>query len=390
MTKTSEKREVKEQGYDEMPYHGMSFDYNRPENLRTVGALFGMKPPPLETARILELGCSDGANLLRFSETYPKSFTLGVDLSKVEIEQGTKQIKKLNLKNIELKTMSLTDLDESYGKFDYIICHGVFSWVPDFVQEGTFEVTKKLLSKNGLAFISYNALPGWNEQSTVKELMLYHASNFSNTQERVTQARASLAFLNDALKGQNTAYAGFMQDATDHIAKEADHYIRHEYLADENKAFYLKDFVASAQNKGLQYVGDTDLNRMYTGNLPQKAMEVLKNAGDIVKTEQYMDFLANTKFRCTVLCHDDVQLSRDITEKTIENLYCYAQLQPTTELNKINLEDDSTLKFILNNNEASTIAASDSASKALMLTLSLNTNNPLSIDEIITEAFVFL
>ncbi|MDA9163759.1 methyltransferase regulatory domain-containing protein [Rickettsiaceae bacterium] len=385
MTKTSEKQEVKEQGYDEVPYHGLAFDYNRPENLRTIGCLFGMTPPPLETARILELGCSDGANLLRFAETYPKSFTLGVDLSSVEIEQGKKRVAELKLKNLELKTMSLTDLDESYGKFDYIICHGVFSWVPDFVQEGTFDVTKKLLTKNGLTFISYNALPGWNEHRTVRDLMTYHASNFKNTQDRINQSRACVDFLNEAIKDQNTPYAGFMQEATDHIKKEEDHYIRHEYLADENKAFYLKDFVASAQTKGLQYVGDTDLNRMYTGNLPQKAMEALQNAGDVVRTEQYIDFLANTKFRCTVLCHDDVELSRSISEKTIENFYFYSHLRPTKPQDQINLEDNSTLTFIVNNKETSTIGANDPESKALMMAIAKNNNNPLLIDEIVAE-----
>ena len=71
----NKKTEVKEQGYDKTPYHGYPFEYNRPENLKSVGALFGVDTPALETARVLELGCSDGGNLFRFAETFPKSYT---------------------------------------------------------------------------------------------------------------------------------------------------------------------------------------------------------------------------------------------------------------------------------------------------------------------------
>ena len=153
--------------------------------MKTLGTLFGMNPAPLKTARILEIGSSEGYNLFRFAETYPKSFTLGVDLSKAKIERGQKAIEQLKLENIKLEATSITDIDESYGKFDYIICNCVFSWVPDFVRDSILEVSKKLLNKNGIVFINYNTLPGFNMMSSIRELMMFHTSGFTNINDKI-------------------------------------------------------------------------------------------------------------------------------------------------------------------------------------------------------------
>lgn len=383
MTKKN-KTEVKELGYDETPYHGYPFEYNRPENLKTVAALFGINAPKLETARVLELGCSDGGNLFRFAETYPKSYTLGVDLSKVEIENGQRFLNKLKLKNVDLKAISITDLDESYGKFDYIICHGVFSWVPDFVRDGILEVSKKLLNKNGLAFISYNTLPGWNMIKSVRELMMYHSKNFSDVDDRITQARAALNFIQESLEGQDTPHAQFMQISAKSMANKENFYIRHEYLEENNEAFYFNEFIEKARANDLEYVGDTDVQRMYIGNLPKKAMEKLGTINDIVRTEQYMDFISNTQFRCTVLTHKNTKLSRNITDETIQKFYYHCNIKLLDD--KINIEDNSKAIFYIDNNKQRTADTSTPTMKAILYTLSKNIGNPLSVDEIVKES----
>lgn len=387
MTKTKEqKNEVKEQGYDEIPYEGYPFEYNRPENLKSIGTLFSSNPAPLETSRILELGCSDGNNLFRFAETYPKSYTLGVDLSKVEIEHGQETLKNLKLKNVELKTMSLTELDESYGKFDYIICHGVFSWVPGFVRDSILEVSKKLLNKNGLAFISYNTLPGWNMINTVRELMMYHSNNFTDVHDRIQQARASLNFLQESLDGHKTPHAEFMEASAKQMAEREDHYLRHEYLADENQAFYFNEFIEMAHEKGLGYLGDTDIQRMYIGNLPKKAIEKLGTITDIVRTEQYMDFIRNTQFRCTILTHKDAPISRNITKDTLDQFNYYCNIAVQTPEKEVNLNDNTPITFQLDNIKDKTMSSSDPAMKAVMMTLCNNLGNPLSVKELAKEA----
>lgn len=382
------KQEVKELGYNEVQYTAYPFEYTKPENLKTIGTLFGVNAKDIENARVLEIGCSDGGNILRFAELYPKSYTLGIDLSPVQINSAQKKLDKLKLKNIEFKAMSVTDLDESFGKFDYIICHGVFSWVPDFVRDAILENGKKLLDKNGLFFISYNTLPGWNMNNSIRELMLYHSANFDKAEDKIIQSRAILKFIQESLEGHETSHAEFLQSSAKNIDQKEDYYIFHEYLEENNKALYFNEFINHANSKGLGYVGDTDAHRMYTGNLPQKAMEKLSAISDIVRTEQYIDFINNTEFRCTVLTHQDVVVSRNITDKTIEKLFYYGKIIPQGE--KINFQDNSNVKFSLDEQNTRSVDSSSPEMKSILLTLSQNEGNPLSVDEIAEGALKLL
>ncbi len=383
ITTQEEISKIISQSYDKIPYVSYPFEYNRPENLRAVGVLFGMNPPKLETARVLELGSADGGNLMRFSKTYPKSYTLGIDFSDVEIKQGQENIKILGLKNIELKNMSIADLDESHGKFDYIICHGVYSWVPEFVREKILEISNKLLSKNGISFVSYNTLPGWNMNGTVRELMLYHANNFQNEQEKISQARSVVSFLKESLENAKTPHAKFMAEAANTVSDQEDNYIRHEYLAEENKAFYFYEFIENMKKHNLQYLGDSDFHRMFVGNLSAKTAEKLGVINDIVKTEQYIDFINNTRFRCTLLCHKDVQLSRNINYERVKKLYLSSILSTeTAESNEV-LNGNNEVTFYVNDNKDINIKSNDPVLKSFMYIMSENCNNPLSIDEII-------
>lgn len=369
-------------GYNEVPYVSYPFEFNRPENLRTVGKLFGHEAPAIEKARVLELGGSDGMNLLRFASDYPESYCLGIDLSKVEIEHGQQRIKDIGLKNYDLKCVSITDLDESYGKFDYIICHGVYSWVPDFVREGIFEVTKKLLNKNGLAFISYNVRPGWNMINSIRELMVYHASNFENVNDQISQSRLALDFISDTVKDLDTPYAKLVNQMAEDLKGKADNYLRHEYLADENQAFYFHKFIEDARKHDLEYMGDTDVQRMFTGNLPAEAAEKLNQINDIVRTEQYIDFIKNTQFRCTVLCHKDVKISRNIDNKIFHDFYYSGIFTADKEINEQNiLSKTEKVSFKANNNEALSITTSSPELKAVFATIMENVGNPLKIEE---------
>lgn len=387
MTKSDPKLKSNiEQEYDELPYSSYPFDYNRPENLRSVAVLFGLDSPKMETARVLELGCSDGGNIIRFGLDYPKSHCLGIDLSKVQIEKGKQRLEELKVKNIELKHLSITDLDDSYGKFDYIICHGVFSWVPDEVKEGIMKAAKNLLSKNGVAFISYNTLPGWNMVNTVRDVMLYHSANFQNTDQKIQQSRAALNFLNESLEKQESPHAKFMKSCALEIADKEDHYLRHEYLAEENKAFYFHEFIDMARKHSLDYLGDTDIHRMFVGNLPKDAAEKLATINDIIRTEQYIDFIKNTQFRCTLLCHSGTHLSRNITMDTIRKLFLACYITPEKNLSEINIEDNSSIKFFLNNNKEISITVANAAIKAILYAFVENPGNPMSVDEITKSA----
>src|SRR6266851_5993395 len=148
--------------YDEVPYHSFPFADSHPDRLATVAHLFGLTPPDPQTARILELGCASGGNLLPMAELYPQGRFIGIDLSERQIAAGQQAVTAVGLTNLELRQASILDVDASWGQFDYVIAHGVFSWVPEPVQDKILSICHTNLQPNGIAYISYNTLPGWH------------------------------------------------------------------------------------------------------------------------------------------------------------------------------------------------------------------------------------
>jgi methyltransferase-like protein len=141
-----------------------------------------------------------------------------------------------------------------------------------------------------------------------------------------------------------------------------------------------------ARSKDLDYLGDTEVQRMYIGNLPKNAMEKLGTITDIVRTEQYIDFIRNTQFRCTLLTHKETAISRNITNDTISKFHYYCNILPALPKNEVNLQDSSNVEFYLDNMKERTMASSDPAMKTILMVLSSNLGNPLSVKEIIAEA----
>jgi len=69
----AEKKEDKSFSYDALPYEGFAYAQTHPAHLYSVASLFGLNPPDFKKARVLELGCGGGDNLLPLALTYPKS-----------------------------------------------------------------------------------------------------------------------------------------------------------------------------------------------------------------------------------------------------------------------------------------------------------------------------
>jgi methyltransferase-like protein/ubiquinone/menaquinone biosynthesis C-methylase UbiE len=351
--------------------------------LRTIGKLFGLDAPKLENARILEMGCASGGNIIPFAAKFPNSQIIGVDLSNVQISQGQEFIKKLGLKNIELKECSITDIDESYGKFDYIIAHGVFSWVPDFVRDKMMKVAYENLSQNGIAYISYNTLPGWNTLRTIRDMAMFHSKSFSTPQEKVLQAKLLLDFIKDSVKDSDSSYSKLMIESVELLKNKSDNYIYHDFLELNNKQFYFSDFIDMARANGLEYLSDSAISTMFVGNLPKAIREKLEQINDIVKTEQYLDFIRNRTFRSTLLCHKNIPINRNLKQEDIEHFLFKMNILPQKPLAEIDIENhQENLEFYINGNTSNKVSTQSSIMKAILYSCADNSSRYLQFEEL--------
>src|SRR5262249_27477506 len=199
--------EVQPTSYDEVPYDSYPFAQTHPDRLATVATLLGLRPAPVDRCRVLELGCASGGNLLPMAVTLPDSTFVGLDLSARQLADGQKVVDQLGLKNVTLLHRSILDVTPDFGRFDYLLCHGVSSWVPRDVQDKILAVCRDHLAPHGAAYVSYNTYPGWHMRGMIRDMMCYHAQQFADPHVRVRQARNLLDFLAKSVAGEQTPYS---------------------------------------------------------------------------------------------------------------------------------------------------------------------------------------
>jgi methyltransferase-like protein/SAM-dependent methyltransferase len=322
---------VQTTSYDEVPYRSYPFPQSHPDRLAAVGTLLGLDPPPVDRCRVLEVGCASGGNLIPMAEGLPTSTFVGIDLSERQIAQGRECVEALGLRNVELRHLDLAAAGPELGTFDYVVCHGVFSWVSHAAQEKILGLCGRLLCPTGLAYVSYNTLPGWRMRGAVRDMMLYHVKRFAAPDERADQALALLDFMAAGAAAEGSPFGNFLRSELELLRHKEPWYLLHDHLEEHNEPVYFHEFVERAAAHGLRYVGEADVPSMVPSHFPPAVSGVLDRlSADQVQLEQYMDFLRNRMFRQTILCRADQQPSYQRAAERLPLLHVSSPVRPAS------------------------------------------------------------
>jgi methyltransferase-like protein/SAM-dependent methyltransferase len=373
--------------YDEVPYESHPYSQTHPSRLAVIARLFDLSPPPVERCRVLELGCASGGNLIPMAEAFPESWFVGVDLSGRQIGDGEKLVRTLGLRNLSLRHASILDVDETYGSFDYIICHGVFSWTPAPVQHKILEICSRLLTPSGVAYVSYNTYPGWHMRGMIRDMMRYHALRFDTPDLRVRQARALLDFLAQSARQDGGAYSALLRTELESLRRQADHYLYHEHLEDVNEPLYFHQFAELAAKYKVRYLGEARITTMVAGNFTpdvQKALETV--AGDQIQAEQYMDFVRNRTFRESLLVHAEQSPDWTIRPASIRGLH----VTTTRKLTELPKDVHSTAVVQYQTKSGITLSTSSPQFKAAMQILATHWPGTIPFEELNREVSALL
>jgi SAM-dependent methyltransferase len=295
--------------YDAVLYPARAFNQTHPDRLATLAALLDVAAPPPDACRVLELGCGGGGNLLPMAVALPGSTFVGIDTSRRAIERAQATTDRLGLTNIRFEQISIEDYEAPAGGVDYVIAHGVFSWVPEPVRERLLALCAGALSPAGVAYVSYNALPGGHPRQALREMLAYHVDALEAPEQRMTAARGFLRLLSAAAEADGELAKTLGPEAR-RLAGHVDGLFFHDTLAEINHPLYFHEFVAQAAAHGLQYLTEAEFSETQLGALPQPLQQALLRISDPLRREQYLDFLKERMFRQTLLVHDAIELDR--------------------------------------------------------------------------------
>ena len=295
------------QKYDAVAYAAQANAQSHPTHLATVASLLGLAPPAVASARVLEVGCSDGANLLPMAATLPNARFTGCDISGQAIAAARRCADELGLRNVTLVQADLATLRDGGEPFDYIVAHGVYSWVPAAVRDELLALAKDRLHPDGLMFVSFNVYPGCHVRQAAWEMLRYHVDRFDDPRVRLDQARALAGLLAEPSVAQ-TEVDGLLRQELAKLATQTDSAIFHDDLASPNDPVYFHQFAAHLAQFDLAYLGEAKLSMMTAAGLTPRVQEFLSTL-DRLTREQYLDFARLRRFRQSLVCRADAQPS---------------------------------------------------------------------------------
>ncbi len=293
--------------YDEVAYPTAAFPQTHPDRLATHAALFGLPFAPVESCRVLDIGCGDGANIIAMAVAYPGATFVGFDLSTEAVGRGRELIATLGLGNVTLAAQDLNEADHGAASFDYVIAHGLYSWIPEPSRDALLASIRRHLAPGGVAFVSHNALPGGRLRQIVREMLLFHIRDVVGTSARMAAARERLAALAVEF-ARNTPFHEVIRAECEAMLERPAEVLAHDELGDTYHPVYLSEFLEHAGRHGMQFLTEAAPTRCGEGFRPPYAVD--DDAFDVLAHAQELDFDAVRPYRQNLLVHADVAFSR--------------------------------------------------------------------------------
>ena len=340
---TTNTNDVQQTIYSELGYKSMPFPYTTPATLEAYAALVGISAPNPKTARVLELGATYGGNIISQALFNPDATFVGIELSQEQVEKGNEVIANAGLTNVSLVQSDIASIGSEIGTFDYIIAHGVYSWVDDGVKDALLRLIDEHLVEDGIAYISYNTYPGWHTMDEVRQLMMFSNRDKAqfNHKEKVLHGKTvgsivgSQILKYDNLKERNSKFLGALRS----VMQKDEYYVGHDHLEPNNDPVYFYQFNDHLEAHNLAYLCDADLTLSMVRSFDADIADTLDKLAlnDHVAQEQYLDFMLDTTFRKSIICKakhaesvtydmGNPELVNSVPMRTIINSFTYTIL----------------------------------------------------------------
>lgn len=313
--------------YDIVRYPSWPVPETHPAALAVFAALFGLPFVAHRCCRVLEIGCGEGVNLMSMAVTAPQAEFVGLDLAESAIARGRETARAAGLGNVTLLARDLLASADDLGRFDFIVAHGLYAWVPQPVRAAVMRLVGRSLSPHGLAFVSYNAYPGCRLREVLRDLLLDATRGLADPGETIGVAHAALR-RQIGLWSENDPFQHALTIEARDMLKRPPELLFHDELGTTYAPQLLGTVVEAARAEGLDYVCDTSpeliVEALWRSEKFESAMSL--TGGDWMRFEQLADFTDLRRFRRSIFCRAGQAIDRRAVDERLEGLFASAEI----------------------------------------------------------------
>lgn len=321
----------------DVQYTGHYYQFLAPAWLVYIAAINGYQVPRLdEPFAYCELGCGKGITSLLLAAMHPNADVHACDFNAEHIDYARKLQQDAGVGNVTYYAKSFAQmLDEPLPAFDFIVLHGVYSWVPEPVRAGIREFAQRRLKPGGLLMVSYNAMPGWAHLQPLRRMMQVHAAGVQG--DSLQKAREAYAYV-AALARNGAGYFRTVPEAARYLEQLAGkdiRYVAHEFLTPHGDPFYFEEVASAMAAAGLQYCGNmTPANNHPELMVPPSFRDRLPVRASRLALEMHHDMIANTTFRADLFCRQSAkELPQDLPLAAFSGIeFCLTNLRERLQL----------------------------------------------------------
>lgn len=247
-----------------------------------------------------ELGCGQGFSANVLAAANPNGEFYATDFNSTHIAGAQDLAMRAGTGNVHFFDQSFGEflVEPSLPKFDYIVLHGIYSWVAAAQRVEIVTFLREKLKPGGIVFISYNALPGWSGAAPLRHLMYLHGkSGGGPTIGRLDPALKFAERLQEANAGIFRAYPT-LKTRLEKLKGQNRNYLAHEYMNDAWSLFYHSDVVADLNDARVTFIGSGALlEHVEVVNMTTEQIGMMNEATDPVFREVLRDYMVNQQFR---------------------------------------------------------------------------------------------
>jgi Predicted methyltransferase regulatory domain/Methyltransferase domain len=282
--------------------------------------------PASRRLRYCELGSGRGYGTALLAASNPDIDFVGIDFNRSHVSEARGFADRAGLANVKFFEMTFGDAarsaDPELDAFDIVVLHGVYAWVPPQVRDDIHDFLRAKLVSRGIAYVSYNAMPGWLRVVPTQRMLIEVANRSSGDSiARVEKGMQLLNLLVAKSDGMIARHGAVSSKYLSQLATKNRHYLAHEFLSIGWQPLFVTEAIAAMAKAELSYIGSAAVteNRIELC-VPKDLRETVRSAPDVGMRELLKDYILGTQFRRDVYIKRPRQLDQRERRDRMMNL----------------------------------------------------------------------